>query len=166
MAALLLWGEGVRGGAELGVTPATPPPSQVTLRVVAGHHVLPVRLQRRGQGEGTATLGLGVPPPNCDPFPTTPPKQTGTPPRPWRSYFDLIVVDTRKPLFFAEGTVLRQVNTVGPWAPRVSLTPTRQQQTGTAGSDTVGCSVLAGHGEAAHRDLHGAPPALRCVLRW
>uniref|UniRef100_A0A8D0L1H3 5'-nucleotidase domain containing 4 n=1 Tax=Sphenodon punctatus TaxID=8508 RepID=A0A8D0L1H3_SPHPU len=31
--------------------------------------------------------------------------------RPWRSYFDLIVVDTRKPLFFAEGTVLRQVNT-------------------------------------------------------
>ncbi|KAJ6658725.1 hypothetical protein lerEdw1_019885 [Lerista edwardsae] len=30
---------------------------------------------------------------------------------PWRSYFDLIVVDTRKPLFFAEGTVLRQVNT-------------------------------------------------------
>ncbi|XP_056427252.1 cytosolic purine 5'-nucleotidase-like [Hyla sarda] len=28
----------------------------------------------------------------------------------WRSYFDLIVVDTRKPLFFAEGTVLRQVN--------------------------------------------------------
>lgn len=32
--------------------------------------------------------------------------------RPWRSYFDLIVVDTRKPLFFAEGTVLRQVNTV------------------------------------------------------
>ncbi|XP_075766740.1 cytosolic purine 5'-nucleotidase-like isoform X3 [Pelodiscus sinensis] len=31
--------------------------------------------------------------------------------RPWRSYFDLIVVDTRKPLFFAEGTVLRQVDT-------------------------------------------------------
>ncbi|NXT93938.1 5NTC nucleotidase, partial [Anhinga rufa] len=34
-----------------------------------------------------------------------------TPQSPWRSYFDLIVVDTRKPLFFAEGTVLRQVNT-------------------------------------------------------
>uniref|UniRef100_A0A8C5C6G2 5'-nucleotidase, cytosolic II, like 1 n=1 Tax=Gadus morhua TaxID=8049 RepID=A0A8C5C6G2_GADMO len=35
-------------------------------------------------------------------------------PRPqknWRSFFDLIVVDTRKPLFFAEGTLLRQVNT-------------------------------------------------------
>ncbi|GAB5569832.1 5'-nucleotidase domain-containing protein 4 [Prionailurus iriomotensis] len=30
--------------------------------------------------------------------------------RPWRSYFDLTVVDTQKPCFFAEGTVLRQVN--------------------------------------------------------
>lgn len=29
----------------------------------------------------------------------------------WRSYFDLVVVDTRKPLFFAGGTVLRQVDT-------------------------------------------------------
>ncbi|XP_062452700.1 cytosolic purine 5'-nucleotidase-like isoform X3 [Rhea pennata] len=37
--------------------------------------------------------------------------EAGSPRRPWRSYFDLIVVDTRKPLFFAEGTVLRQVNT-------------------------------------------------------
>ncbi|CAN0509257.1 unnamed protein product [Rangifer tarandus platyrhynchus] len=30
--------------------------------------------------------------------------------RPWRSYFDLIVVDTQKPHFFVQGTVLRQVN--------------------------------------------------------
>ncbi|KAL3041601.1 hypothetical protein OYC64_019728 [Pagothenia borchgrevinki] len=29
----------------------------------------------------------------------------------WRSYFDLIVVDTKKPLYFGEGTVLRQVDT-------------------------------------------------------
>uniref|UniRef100_A0A8C4RDI8 5'-nucleotidase, cytosolic II, like 1 n=1 Tax=Erpetoichthys calabaricus TaxID=27687 RepID=A0A8C4RDI8_ERPCA len=29
----------------------------------------------------------------------------------WMSYFDLIVVDARKPLFFGEGTVLRQVDT-------------------------------------------------------
>uniref|UniRef100_A0A673X159 5'-nucleotidase, cytosolic II, like 1 n=1 Tax=Salmo trutta TaxID=8032 RepID=A0A673X159_SALTR len=37
-----------------------------------------------------------------------------TPPgakKPWRAFFDLVVVDTRKPLFFAEGTVLRQVDT-------------------------------------------------------
>lgn len=37
--------------------------------------------------------------------------------RPWKSYFDLIVVDTQKPRFFAEGTVLRQVNTVMAKAP-------------------------------------------------
>ncbi|KAL4609648.1 cytosolic purine 5'-nucleotidase-like [Arapaima gigas] len=36
----------------------------------------------------------------------------GTPKRPWHSYFDLVVVDTRKPVFFAEGTVLRQVDTI------------------------------------------------------
>lgn len=38
-------------------------------------------------------------------------KDHNVPRRSWRTYFDLIVVDTRKPLFFAEGTVLRQVNT-------------------------------------------------------
>ena len=38
--------------------------------------------------------------------------QPGTPHRPWQSYFDLILVDARKPLFFGEGTVLRQVDTV------------------------------------------------------
>uniref|UniRef100_A0AAX7VD97 5'-nucleotidase, cytosolic II, like 1 n=1 Tax=Astatotilapia calliptera TaxID=8154 RepID=A0AAX7VD97_ASTCA len=35
----------------------------------------------------------------------------GSPRKSWRSYFDLVVVDTKKPLFFAEGTVLRQVDT-------------------------------------------------------
>uniref|UniRef100_A0A4W5P4K2 5'-nucleotidase, cytosolic II, like 1 n=1 Tax=Hucho hucho TaxID=62062 RepID=A0A4W5P4K2_9TELE len=38
----------------------------------------------------------------------TPP---GYPKKQWRAFFDLVVVDTRKPLFFAEGTVLRQVDT-------------------------------------------------------
>uniref|UniRef100_A0A3B5L6E7 5'-nucleotidase, cytosolic II, like 1 n=1 Tax=Xiphophorus couchianus TaxID=32473 RepID=A0A3B5L6E7_9TELE len=33
------------------------------------------------------------------------------PKKPWRAFFDLVVVDTRKPLFFADGTVLRQVDT-------------------------------------------------------
>ncbi|XP_020485542.2 5'-nucleotidase, cytosolic II, like 1 [Labrus bergylta] len=37
--------------------------------------------------------------------------KSGSPKRLWHSYFDLVVVDTRKPLFFAEGTVLRQVDT-------------------------------------------------------
>lgn len=40
------------------------------------------------------------------------PPQPGTSHRPWQSYFDLILVDARKPLFFGEGTVLRQVDTV------------------------------------------------------
>ncbi|KAM9735305.1 5'-nucleotidase, cytosolic II, like 1 [Menidia menidia] len=35
----------------------------------------------------------------------------GLPKISWRTYFDLVVVDTRKPLFFADGTVLRQVDT-------------------------------------------------------
>ncbi|KAF5897666.1 cytosolic purine 5'-nucleotidase-like, partial [Clarias magur] len=33
------------------------------------------------------------------------------PEKTWRTFFDLVVVDTRKPLFFAGGTVLRQVDT-------------------------------------------------------
>nr|XP_019937399.1 PREDICTED: cytosolic purine 5'-nucleotidase-like isoform X1 [Paralichthys olivaceus] len=37
--------------------------------------------------------------------------KTANPKKSWRSFFDLVVVDTRKPLFFAEGTVLRQVDT-------------------------------------------------------
>ncbi|XP_041916405.1 5'-nucleotidase, cytosolic II, like 1 isoform X1 [Alosa sapidissima] len=38
--------------------------------------------------------------------------RTSQPKRSWRTYFDLVVVDTRKPLFFGEGTVLRQVDTL------------------------------------------------------
>lgn len=33
------------------------------------------------------------------------------PKRSWKSYFDMIVVDACKPLFFGEGTILRQVDT-------------------------------------------------------
>ncbi|XP_050530900.1 cytosolic purine 5'-nucleotidase isoform X2 [Daktulosphaira vitifoliae] len=33
------------------------------------------------------------------------------PHRDWQTYFDIIVVDARKPLFFSEGTILRQVDT-------------------------------------------------------
>uniref|UniRef100_A0A8C4HDI1 5'-nucleotidase, cytosolic II, like 1 n=1 Tax=Dicentrarchus labrax TaxID=13489 RepID=A0A8C4HDI1_DICLA len=36
---------------------------------------------------------------------------SGSPKKSWHSFFDLVVVDTKKPLFFAEGTVLRQVDT-------------------------------------------------------
>lgn len=33
--------------------------------------------------------------------------------RKWTTYFDYIVTDARKPLFFAEGTILRAVDEVG-----------------------------------------------------
>lgn len=32
--------------------------------------------------------------------------------RNWRSYFDYIVVDAQKPIFFEEGTSLKQINIV------------------------------------------------------
>ncbi|CAM1317234.1 NT5C2 (predicted) [Pycnogonum litorale] len=38
--------------------------------------------------------------------------ESGKAAKDWKSYFDFIVVDARKPLFFGEGTILRQVNTV------------------------------------------------------
>jgi len=37
--------------------------------------------------------------------------QQPTSKREWTTYFDYIVIDSKKPLFFGEGTVLRQVNT-------------------------------------------------------
>lgn len=36
-------------------------------------------------------------------------KETG---RHWRTYFDYIVVDAKKPLFFEEGTSLKEVDIV------------------------------------------------------
>lgn len=37
--------------------------------------------------------------------------QPSEPHRDWQTYFDIVVVDARKPLFFSEGTILRQVDT-------------------------------------------------------
>ena len=36
----------------------------------------------------------------------------GQPKRDWADYFDYILVDAGKPLFFSEGTILRQVDRV------------------------------------------------------
>ncbi|CAB1343532.1 unnamed protein product [Coregonus sp. 'balchen'] len=59
--------------------------------------------------------------------------KVGMPHLPWQSYFDLILVDARKPVFFGEGTVLRQVDTVS-----VCL--------GSSSSDIV-CDLLAAKGK-------------------
>lgn len=36
------------------------------------------------------------------------------PNRHWRSYFDYVVVDAHKPLFFSEGTGLKEIDLVNP----------------------------------------------------
>ena len=38
--------------------------------------------------------------------------QPGSPHREWKSYFDYIIVDAKKPQFFAEGSMLREVDEV------------------------------------------------------
>ncbi|CAG14010.1 unnamed protein product, partial [Tetraodon nigroviridis] len=52
----------------------------------------------------------------------------GTPHRPWQSYFDLILVDARKPVFFGEGTVLRQVDTVSVYCSSQKILPFPSQR--------------------------------------
>uniref|UniRef100_A0A3P8QEB7 5'-nucleotidase, cytosolic IIb n=1 Tax=Astatotilapia calliptera TaxID=8154 RepID=A0A3P8QEB7_ASTCA len=72
----------------------------------------------------------------------------GTPHRPWQSYFDLILVDARKPLFFAEGTVLRQVDTT---TGRLKIgTYTGPLQHGivySGGSSDIVCDLLGAKGK-------------------
>ncbi|XP_062817032.1 cytosolic purine 5'-nucleotidase-like isoform X1 [Anolis carolinensis] len=68
--------------------------------------------------------------------------------RPWRSYFDLIVVDTRKPLFFAEGTVLRQVNTdTGKLRIGTYTGPLQHSTVYSGGSSDVVCDLLGVKGK-------------------
>ncbi|XP_053822632.1 cytosolic purine 5'-nucleotidase-like isoform X4 [Vidua chalybeata] len=70
------------------------------------------------------------------------------PRRPWRSYFDLIVVDTRKPLFFAEGTVLRQVDTdTGKLRMGTYTGPLQHCAVYSGGSSDVVCDLLGVKGK-------------------
>ncbi|XP_053332674.1 cytosolic purine 5'-nucleotidase isoform X2 [Clarias gariepinus] len=75
------------------------------------------------------------------------PKQS-LPHRPWQSYFDLILVDARKPLFFGEGTVLRQVDTT---TGRLKIgTYTGPLQHGivySGGSSDIVCDLLGAKGK-------------------
>ncbi|XP_049640596.1 5'-nucleotidase domain-containing protein 4 [Suncus etruscus] len=68
--------------------------------------------------------------------------------RPWRSYFDLIVVDTHKPGFFAEGTVLRQVNTdSGKLRVGTYTGPHQHCAVYSGGSSDMVCELLGVHGK-------------------
>ncbi|XP_067857187.1 cytosolic purine 5'-nucleotidase-like isoform X2 [Heptranchias perlo] len=72
----------------------------------------------------------------------------GTAHRSWRSYFDLIVVDTRKPLFFAEGTVVRQVDTESGKLRIGTYTGTLQHgMVFSGGSSDMICDLLGAKGK-------------------
>uniref|UniRef100_A0A3Q3JDV9 Cytosolic purine 5'-nucleotidase n=1 Tax=Monopterus albus TaxID=43700 RepID=A0A3Q3JDV9_MONAL len=75
--------------------------------------------------------------------------EPGTPHQPWQSYFDLILVDARKPMFFGEGTVLRQVDTS--WTVALGLdTVSKSNQNGICifpGSSDIVCDLLGAKGK-------------------
>ncbi|XP_055389585.1 cytosolic purine 5'-nucleotidase isoform X2 [Condylostylus longicornis] len=72
----------------------------------------------------------------------------GEPARDWKSYFDIIVVDARKPLFFGEGTILRQVNTeTGALKIGTHVGPLQQGQVYAGGSCDVFTSLINAKGK-------------------
>ncbi|XP_034856966.1 5'-nucleotidase domain-containing protein 4 [Mirounga leonina] len=64
--------------------------------------------------------------------------------RPWRSYFDLIVIDIQKPRFFAEGMVLRQVNADSSKLPVGTYTGPHQHCAVYSGGSSDGVCELLG----------------------
>uniref|UniRef100_A0A8C1RTV7 Cytosolic purine 5'-nucleotidase n=1 Tax=Cyprinus carpio TaxID=7962 RepID=A0A8C1RTV7_CYPCA len=74
--------------------------------------------------------------------------KAGTPHRPWQSYFDLIVVDARKPVFFGEGTVLRQVDTTtGKLKIGTYTGPLQHGIVYSGGSSDIVCDLLGAKGK-------------------
>ncbi|KAM9489527.1 cytosolic purine 5'-nucleotidase-like isoform 2-T2 [Salvelinus alpinus] len=72
----------------------------------------------------------------------------GTAHRPWQSYFDLILVDARKPLFFGEGTVLRQVDTTtGRLKIGTYTGPLHHGIVYSGGSSDIVCDLLGAKGK-------------------
>ncbi|XP_056264580.1 cytosolic purine 5'-nucleotidase isoform X1 [Pseudoliparis swirei] len=72
----------------------------------------------------------------------------GIPHRHWQSYFDLILVDARKPLFFGEGTVLRQVDMItGRLKIGIYTGPLQHGIVYSGGSSDIVCDLLAAKGK-------------------
>ncbi|KAJ3614116.1 hypothetical protein NHX12_017692 [Muraenolepis orangiensis] len=72
----------------------------------------------------------------------------GTAHRPWQAYFDLILVDARKPLFFGEGTVLRQVDTTtGRLKIGTYTGPLHNGIVYSGGSSDIVCDLLGAKGK-------------------
>lgn len=70
------------------------------------------------------------------------------PHRSWRTYFDIVVVDARKPLFFGEGTILRQVDTTtGALKVGTHMGPLQREQIYSGGSCDVFTSLIEAKGK-------------------
>lgn len=70
------------------------------------------------------------------------------PHRNWRCYFDYIVCDARKPDFFSEGTILRQVDTTtGALKIGMHLGPMQEGQVYSGGSCDVFTSMIGAKGK-------------------
>ncbi|KAK7571818.1 hypothetical protein V9T40_014290 [Parthenolecanium corni] len=70
------------------------------------------------------------------------------PHRNWKTYFDIIVVDARKPLFFGEGTVLRQVDTqTGALKIGTHMGPLQKEQVYSGGSCDVFTQLIGAKGK-------------------
>lgn len=70
------------------------------------------------------------------------------PHRNWRTYFDIILCDARKPLFFSEGTILRQVDTTtGALKIGTHIGPMQQGQVYSGGSCDVFTSMIQAKGK-------------------
>ncbi|KFB41870.1 AGAP000380-PA-like protein [Anopheles sinensis] len=70
------------------------------------------------------------------------------PHRDWKTYFDTIVVDARKPLFFGEGTILRQVDTTtGALKVGTHMGPLQANQIYSGGSCDVFTKLIGAKGK-------------------
>ncbi|XP_058445331.1 cytosolic purine 5'-nucleotidase isoform X3 [Malaya genurostris] len=70
------------------------------------------------------------------------------PHRDWKTYFDTIVVDARKPLFFGEGTILRQVDsTTGALRVGTHMGPLQANQVYSGGSCDVFTKLIGAKGK-------------------
>ncbi|PNF14119.1 Cytosolic purine 5'-nucleotidase [Cryptotermes secundus] len=70
------------------------------------------------------------------------------PHRDWKTYFDTIVVDARKPLFFGEGTILRQVDTsTGALKIGTHMGPLQKGQVYSGGSCDVFTELIGAKGK-------------------
>ncbi|KAF7266905.1 5' nucleotidase B isoform X3 [Rhynchophorus ferrugineus] len=70
------------------------------------------------------------------------------PHRNWKTYFDVVVVDARKPLFFGEGTILRQVDTsTGALRVGIHTGPLQKDQVYSGGSCDVFTNFIGAKGK-------------------